>query len=93
MTDPERDGYLERVKHLEHINIELELTVRRWRGLSLAGIGGLVVLFLLTAAVLSWREQGARKDADYLRWRLENRREQRDFQPTASPALVGGETE
>jgi hypothetical protein len=93
MTDPERNGFLRRVKQLEQINRDLELNARRWRRLTVAGTAALLILFLLTAAVLTTREQDACKDADYFRWKLENQREQGGFERTGPSGLIGREIE
>ena len=93
MTDPEKAAFQQRVKQLEQLNSELQLTARRLRLFSIAGTAGLLVLFLLTAAVLAWREDTARKDADYLRWRLEDQRNQRNVERPAYPGPVGRDVE
>jgi hypothetical protein len=93
MTDTERDALLKRVKQLERINKELNAVARRWRQLATAGTVVLLLLFLLTAGVLTWREREVRTEADYLRMKLDNQREQRDFSGSGSVGLAGREVE
>jgi len=90
MTDSEKADFLQRITQLEQINSELQLTAWRLRLFSVAGTAGLLILFLLTAAVLTMREQDARKDADYFRWNLEKQRQDRNFDRTLSPGPVSG---
>ncbi len=89
MTDRERTGFLQRIRELERTNSELKVTAQRLRRHSILGMAGLLILFLLTAAVLGWREKEARQDAEHYRWMIEDQRRQRNFERTASPEQIG----
>ena len=93
MTDTQKDVLSKRIEFLERLNKELELIAHRWRWLAVAGTGLLFVIFILTAVILTIREQDARRDADYLRLKPQDQKERREQERANQLGRTGQEVE